>query len=68
MLKILKFKEDPHEKLSNYEGSYLVNQVLSGGALILSEMDGTVLPRPFHSDFVYIKKICMMSIPILLIK
>ncbi|XP_069151887.1 uncharacterized protein [Solanum lycopersicum] len=34
----------------NWQGPYMVRKVLSGGALILSEMDGTVWPKPINSD------------------
>lgn len=51
--KVLPFKEDPHGKFKpNYEGPYLVTKVLSGRSLILSEMDGDVLPEPCNSDSV----------------
>ena len=36
----------------NWQGPYMVHKVLSGGALILSEMDGTVWPMPINSDVV----------------
>ena len=36
----------------NWQGPYMVRKVLSGGALILSEMDGTVWPKPINSDAV----------------
>ncbi|XP_015078318.1 uncharacterized protein LOC107022138 [Solanum pennellii] len=36
----------------NWQGPYIVRKVLSGGALVLSEMDGTVWPKPIKSDAV----------------
>ncbi|XP_015054922.1 uncharacterized protein LOC107001358 [Solanum pennellii] len=36
----------------NLQGPYMVRKVLSGGALVLSEMDGTVWPKPINSDAV----------------
>jgi len=42
----------------NYEGPYVVKRAFSGGALILTTMDGDELPRPVNSDAVkkYIKE------------
>ncbi|XP_015167183.1 uncharacterized protein [Solanum tuberosum] len=36
----------------NWQGPYMVRKVLSGGALILSEMDGTEWPKLINSDAV----------------
>ncbi|XP_049366572.1 uncharacterized protein LOC125831410 [Solanum verrucosum] len=36
----------------NWQGPYMVRKVLSGGALVLSEMDGTEWPKPINSDVV----------------
>ncbi|XP_015158294.1 uncharacterized protein [Solanum tuberosum] len=36
----------------NWQGPYVVRKVLSGGALVLSEMDGTEWPKPINSDVV----------------
>ncbi|XP_015166286.1 uncharacterized protein [Solanum tuberosum] len=36
----------------NWQGPYMVCKVLSGGALVLSEMDGTEWPKPINSDAV----------------
>ena len=36
----------------NWEGPYVVRKAFSGGALILAEMDGDVLPNPVNSDVV----------------
>ncbi|XP_015078336.1 uncharacterized protein LOC107022157 [Solanum pennellii] len=36
----------------NWQGPYMVRKVLSGGALVLSEMDGTAWPKPINSDVV----------------
>lgn len=50
--KILTFKDDQHNNFNpNNEGPYLLNQVLSGAALILSEIDGDILHEPSNSDF-----------------
>ncbi|XP_055819392.1 uncharacterized protein LOC129888443 [Solanum dulcamara] len=34
----------------NWQGPYMVHRVLSGGAVILAEMDGTVSTKPINSD------------------
>jgi hypothetical protein len=36
----------------NYQGPFRVSKVLSGGALILSEMDGEEFPQPLNADTV----------------
>ncbi|XP_015163078.1 uncharacterized protein [Solanum tuberosum] len=36
----------------NWQGPYMVRKVLSGGALVLSEMDGTEWPKSINSDAV----------------
>nr|XP_009600042.1 uncharacterized protein LOC104095593 [Nicotiana tomentosiformis] len=36
----------------NWQGPYMVHRVLTGGALILAEMDGEVWPKPLNSDTV----------------
>ena len=47
------FHPDPRGKWTpNYEGPYVVKRVFSGGALILTTMDGEKLPRPVNSDAV----------------
>ena len=38
----------------NWKGPYMVCKVLSGGALVLSEMDGPVWTKPINSDAVKI--------------
>ncbi|XP_070015716.1 uncharacterized protein [Nicotiana sylvestris] len=35
---------------SNWQGPYMVHKVLTGGALIVAEMDGEVWPKPINSD------------------
>lgn len=51
--KILPIHPDPREKWTpNYEGPYVVRKVFSGGALILSTMDGDDLPSPVNGDAV----------------
>ena len=37
-----------------YEGPYIVKNAFSGGALILTKMDGEDLPRPVNGDAVKI--------------
>ena len=36
----------------NWQGSYIVSRVLTGGSLILAEMDGEVWPKPINSESV----------------
>ncbi|XP_070009733.1 uncharacterized protein [Nicotiana sylvestris] len=36
----------------NWKGPYMVHWVLTGGALILAEMEGEVWPKPINSDAV----------------
>ncbi|XP_059291526.1 uncharacterized protein LOC132045014 [Lycium ferocissimum] len=36
----------------NWQGPYVVHRVLSGGALILGEMDGKVSTKPINSDLI----------------
>ncbi|XP_070057186.1 uncharacterized protein [Nicotiana tomentosiformis] len=36
----------------NWQGPYMVHQVLTGGALILAEMDGEIWPKPMNSNAV----------------
>ena len=36
----------------NYEGPFLVKRAFSGGALVLTNMDGEELPSPVNSDVV----------------
>ena len=36
----------------NWQGPYIVSRVMTGGALILAEMDGEVWPKPINSDSV----------------
>jgi len=36
----------------NYEGPFVVKRAFSGGALVLSNMDGEELPSPVNSDVV----------------
>ncbi|XP_024634522.1 uncharacterized protein [Medicago truncatula] len=50
---IKSFQPDPRGKWTpNYEGPYVVKRAFSGGALILTNMDGEELPRPVNSDAV----------------
>ena len=51
--KILPIQRDHRGKWTpNYEGLYVVKKALSGGALILTRMDGEDLPLPVNSDTV----------------
>jgi len=50
---IKSFQPDPRGKWwPNYKGPYVVKRAFSGGALILTTMDGDELPRPVNSDAV----------------
>ncbi|KAG8500943.1 hypothetical protein CXB51_002865 [Gossypium anomalum] len=51
--KILPIQKDFKGKwMPNWEGPYVVKKAFSGGALILTEMDGKSLPNPVNSDSV----------------
>ncbi|XP_058746121.1 uncharacterized protein LOC131618991 [Vicia villosa] len=51
--KILPIHNDPRGKWTpNYEGPYVVKKVFSGGAMILSTMDGEDFPLPVNADAV----------------
>ncbi|KAG8491163.1 hypothetical protein CXB51_014306 [Gossypium anomalum] len=51
--KILPIQKDFRGKwMPNWEGPYVVKKAFSGGALILTEMDGKSLPNPVNSDSV----------------
>ncbi|XP_073224809.1 uncharacterized protein [Cicer arietinum] len=51
--KILPIQKDYHGKWTpNYEGPYVVKKAFSGGALILTNMDGKDLALPVNSDAV----------------
>ena len=51
--KIISVQKDHRGKwMPNYEGPYVVKKVFSGGALILTRMDGEELPLPVNSDAV----------------
>ncbi|XP_058725708.1 uncharacterized protein LOC131597002, partial [Vicia villosa] len=51
--KILPIHTDPRGKWTpNYEGPYIVKKAFSGGALILTKMDGEDVPLPVNSDSV----------------
>ena len=51
-----KYSTDSHQSkgkwMPNYEGPYVVRKFLSGGALILSTMDGEDLPSPVNKGAV----------------
>jgi len=51
--KILPIQRDSRGKWTpNYEGPYVIKKAFSGGALILTRMDGEDLPLPVNSDAV----------------
>ena len=51
--KMLPNVRDPRGKFTpNYEGPYVVKRVLTGGALILSRMDGPYLKNLVNSNAV----------------
>ena len=44
---------DPKGKWTpTYEGSFVVKKIFSGGAIILTSMDGDDLPHPVNADIV----------------
>ena len=51
--KLLSFKPDVRDKRTpNYEGPYVVKRAFSGGALILTTMDGEEFTRLMNADVV----------------
>ena len=51
--KILPNQEDDRGKWApTYEGPYIVKHAFSGGALILTDMEGYELPKPINADAV----------------
>ena len=54
MLKlILPIQDEAKGKFApNWQGPFIVHKALSGGALILTEMDGQVFPQPMNADMV----------------
>ena len=51
--KIRHILPDPRGKwVPNYKGPYIVKQAFSGGALILTDMDGKIIAEPVNSDAV----------------
>ncbi|XP_039012179.1 uncharacterized protein LOC120141335, partial [Hibiscus syriacus] len=51
--RILPIQKDFRGKwMPNWEGPYVVKKAFSGGALVLTEMDGSELPYPVNSDAV----------------
>ncbi|XP_070017067.1 uncharacterized protein [Nicotiana sylvestris] len=51
--KIFPHQDEAKGKFSpNWQGSYMVHRVLTGGALILTEMYGEVWPKPINADAV----------------
>ena len=52
VLKKISLREDHSKWAPNYEGPYVVKKAFSGGALILTSMDGEDLSRPVNCDIV----------------
>ena len=53
MKKILPIQKDHRGKWTpNYEGPYVVKKAFSGGALVLTKVDGEELPLPINSNAV----------------
>ncbi|XP_070042834.1 uncharacterized protein [Nicotiana tomentosiformis] len=51
--RIFPHQDEAKRKFSpNWQGPYMVHLVLTGGALILAEMDGEISPKPINSDAV----------------
>ncbi|XP_070035484.1 uncharacterized protein [Nicotiana tomentosiformis] len=51
--RILSHQDEAKGKFSpNWQGPYMVHRVLTGGALILVEMNGEIWPKPINSDAV----------------
>jgi len=49
--KIFPHQDEAKGKFSpNWQGPYMVHRVLTGGALILAEMEGDIWPKPINSD------------------
>nr|XP_027090324.1 uncharacterized protein LOC113711359 [Coffea arabica] len=49
--RILSMQDEAKGKFApNWQGPFIVQKVLPGGALILAEMDGRVFPQPINSD------------------
>ena len=49
--KTFPFQEEAQGKFApNWEGPFIITKALSGGALILIEMDGDMFPEPISSD------------------
>ena len=49
--RILPMQDEAKGKFApNWQGPFIVKKVLSGGALILMEMDGQVFPQPINAD------------------
>ena len=51
--RILPIQDEAKGKFApNWQGPFIVHKVLTGGALILAEMDGQVFPQPTNADVV----------------
>ena len=49
--RILPVQDEAKGKFApNWQGPFIVKKILPEGALILTEMDGQVLPQPINSD------------------
>ncbi|KAI5395321.1 hypothetical protein KIW84_061785 [Lathyrus oleraceus] len=54
--KVLSFAPDSRGKWTpNYEGPYVVKRAFSGGALMLTTMDGEDFTRPVNSDAIFVE-------------
>ncbi|XP_070009695.1 uncharacterized protein [Nicotiana sylvestris] len=51
--KIFSHQDEAKGKFSaNWQGPYMVHRVLTGGTLILAEMDGEIFPKPINLEAV----------------
>ena len=49
--RILLIQDEAKEKFaSNWQGPFIIKNVLPGGAFILTEMDGQIFPQPINLD------------------
>ncbi|KAI5400762.1 hypothetical protein KIW84_065571 [Lathyrus oleraceus] len=56
--KVLSFAPDSRGKWTpNYEGPYVVKRAFSGGALMLTTMDGEDFTRPVNSDAIFVEAV-----------
>ena len=51
--RIILWQGDPRGKgTPTYEGPFVIKNIISGGAMILTSMDGDDLPHPVNTDIV----------------